>query len=129
MGYLIRNTFRSLQSVWSKALLLCLGILLSPFYALSQGGCDCPPISSCNACDGGLTSVILHYTGGGLPLLVTAVDGAGHTVPGGINLLTNIITISSHAPTEAFHNGSVTVTVTALLGAILGSETITTSCA
>jgi gliding motility-associated-like protein len=124
----MQNTFTSPLSDWNKALLLCLGILLSSFSALSQGGCDCPALNSCNACAGGLTQLTLKYTGGGVPVAVTAVDGAGHPMPGGINLFTNIITINSAPPTQPFKNGSVTVTVTALFGVVLGSQTIDTSC-
>jgi hypothetical protein len=124
----MRKRCSSLKSDLSIELLLCIGLLLCSISGFSQGGCSCPPVNSCSACNGGLTSLTLHYTGGGIPLTVTAVDGTGQTVPGGINLLTNVITVSSHTPTEPFRNGSVTVTVLALLGT-LGSQTITTSCA
>jgi large repetitive protein len=124
----MQKTVSSLLSERSKILLLCVGILLAPFYLFGQG-CDCPPVTTCGACDGGLTRITLEYTGSGIPVLVTAVDGSGQSVPGGLGALSNIINITSHDPANAaFRNGSVTVTITALLGGILASRTITTSC-
>src|SRR5688500_1174071 len=124
----MQHIVSSLLGERSKALLLCLGIFLSPFFLFAQDACDCPPLNTCGACDGGLTRITLEYTGGGIPLLVTALDGSGASVPGVLGALSNIINITSHAPaTAAFRNGSVTVTVTALLGAVLASRTINTS--
>jgi gliding motility-associated-like protein len=123
------NLFTLSLSERSKTILFCCVLLVATLKVQAQTGCDCPALTTCSTCQGGLTGLTIQYNGGGIPLSVTAVDGAGNNVPGGINLLTKIITITSLASNEPFRNGSVRIRVLALFGALLTDQTIITSCA
>ena len=114
--------------VLSKAFLLCLGVLLMP-KILSAQGCSCPPVANCAPCSGGINTITLQYTGGGIPIVVTTRDGLNNVVPGGIDLLTNIISVTSHDPANSpFRNGSLQVRIIVAGLGLVVSETIDTSC-
>lgn len=98
-------------------------LLLIFFY--SEGvaqSCDCPPITSCGACVGGLTSLTLRYNGTTLPAAVTASDRLGVIFAGIVNP-GDTFTLTSSLPSERFVGDEINLTVN-----LLPDATILTAC-
>src|SRR5688572_28141116 len=63
-----------------RRIFFCLCLISYAWNAHGQS-CDCPPISSCGECTGGLTSLTLRYTGGAIiGLTITVKDGSNNTL-------------------------------------------------
>ncbi len=100
-----------------------LGILLVFVQMNAYGqGCNCPPVSQCSSCAGGLTSLTLRYNGTLFPLLITAEDNnevlfSEIVAPGGT------FTVTGSNPNGKFAGNQLLLTVL-----IFPNANINTSC-
>jgi hypothetical protein len=120
------TTVTFLQGVRFMLFFWAMTLLSSRVY--SQTGCDCPAVSSCGPCSGGLTQLVLKFNGEGTVIARVILDGNNKTLTSTYNAATKILTINSFVDGQPFGNGSVSVTLIAVLGHTLTDETITTSC-
>jgi large repetitive protein len=101
-------------------LLLLMFFASSPAYAQ----CDCPPVATCAACQGGLTSLTLRYNNSILPIgaLITVTDGGGIIYVGTVNPGSTFSFTSSSAG-QPFVNNQITISAT-----VLTTVNISTGC-
>src|SRR5918993_1895198 len=106
----------------SKLFCWCVVFLFGHFYGYSQS-CDCPAITTCELCQGGVTTLTFRYNGFLLPAVVTAHDGSGligtFVVPAG-----NTFTITGSLPDDKFAGNILNLRILGILNA-----SINTSCA
>src|SRR5688500_18307131 len=116
----------SANSGSSKVFALCIFLIFSGLRSYGQTDCDCPAISSCGPCVGGLSSLVLEYTVGGIIISVSASDEGGALA--GTTILSGVITINSRVAGEPY-DGDVTVSVPNVgLPNVTDSETFGTTC-
>src|SRR5688500_2463734 len=105
----------------SKLFWWSLIFLFGHFYGYSQS-CNCPPITTCGACQSGIISLTFRYNGFLLPAIVTADDANGligtFIVPAGTTF-----TITGSLPDDKFAGSILNLRILALLNA-----SINTSC-
>src|SRR6266487_2921303 len=83
-----------LRELMWRGIALCFILQLIILNSFGQTGCACPAAGTCGPCTGGLTSLIIKYTGAGIT--ITIDDGGGNLFTGSV-LTGTIITVQSSA--------------------------------
>lgn len=76
-------TLFGFPSVWPKVL-ACVFLLLAIWHSASGQSCNCPAVTTCNACSAGLTSLTLEYTGS-VAATIIVTDQIGAVFNGPVN--------------------------------------------
>lgn len=96
------------------------GFFLFVSFFVSGQSCDCPAVTSCGTCAGGLISITLRYTGAS-PQTITAADQISTVFSGVVNP-NNTFSFVGSIPNDKFVGTSINLTVGGLANATIPSN-------